>query len=132
MIKTGLQLVNEAKNHLRAVPVDTLHALVQQQDVTIIDVREPAEYTAGHIAGAFNLPRGILEFKLDALPQVASASCAPEVALEQLRDETLYLICRTDGRSALAALSLQQMGFKHVYFVEGGMNAWLKAAYPVK
>src|SRR5690554_5864513 len=130
-MKTSQQLVAEAKQHIKELSIEDLAHVTTHKDPVVIDVREPAEYAAGHIAQAINLPRGILEFQLSSLPQVAAASCAPEVALEQLRQKPVYLICRSGGRSALAALSLQQMGFTQVYSVAGGMNAWNEAGNEV-
>ncbi|RTE87521.1 MULTISPECIES: rhodanese-like domain-containing protein [Gammaproteobacteria] len=124
-MKSAQQLVAEAKENIQEMSVDELESSLQKSDESVvIDVREPAEYANGHIAHSVNLPRGILEFQLASLPQVASASCAPEVALEQLRQNRVYLICRTGGRSALAAQSLQQMGFNDVVSIDGGMTAW--------
>ncbi|RUO40495.1 sulfurtransferase [Aliidiomarina taiwanensis] len=131
-MKTSQQLVAEAKANIKEVDVHELEAQATAKDVIVIDVREPAEYAAGHIAQAANLPRGVLEFQLNSLPQVANASCAPELALEQLREASIYLICRSGGRSALAAQSLQHMGFEKVYSVAGGMNAWNEAGKPTQ
>lgn len=130
-MKTSQQLVAEAKQLINEVNIEDLAQVTGKAESVVIDVREPAEYSAGHISQAVNLPRGVLEFQLSSLPQVAGASCAPEVALEQLRQKPVYLICRSGGRSALAALSLQQMGFEKVYSVAGGMNAWNEAGNPV-
>ncbi|WP_113906375.1 rhodanese-like domain-containing protein [Aliidiomarina celeris] len=126
-MKTAQQLVAEAKAVIREATIDELEGLVGKEETVLIDVREPGEFSAGHIAHAVNLPRGILEFQLASLPQVAAASCAPEVALEQLKQSPVYLICRTGGRSALAAQTLQIMGFENVYSVAGGMTAWTEA-----
>lgn len=128
-MKTSQQLVAEAKEHIRELSIDELEAIINREkdQAVIIDVREPAEYGVGRTPFSVNLPRGILEFQLSSLPYVSAASCAPEVALELLRKKPIYLICRSGGRSALAALSLQNMGFEDVYSVAGGMNAWTDA-----
>lgn len=128
-MKTSQQLVAEAKEHINELSIDDLDMIMakEKEAAVLIDVREPAEYQAVRAPFAINLPRGILEFQLSSLPHVASASCAPEVALEQLREQPIYLICRSGGRSALAALSLQKMGFSQVYSIAGGMNAWTEA-----
>ncbi len=52
-------------------------------------------------------------------------------ALERIAEKPLYLICRTGGRSALAAESLQRMGLENVYSVDGGMSAWQENKLPV-
>lgn len=85
----------------------------------IIDVREPDEYAAGHLAGAINFPRGLLEFKLSGTP-----------ALEP-RDLSVVLYCKTSGRAALAASAMQAMGYLNVVSIAGGYDAWVEAGKPV-
>jgi rhodanese-related sulfurtransferase len=117
-MKTAHDLVLAAKSHCREVSVDKAQALVLSADV-LIDVREADEYAAGHLAGAVNLPRGLLEFKLSATP-----------ALEA-RDLKVVLYCKTSGRAALAANSMQSMGYLNVTSIDGGYDAWLAAGKPV-
>ena len=85
----------------------------------IIDVREPEEYRAGHIPGAINIPRGVLEFKLGMVPGLDA------------RDVSLLLYCKSSGRSALACKSLQEMGYMHTESLQGGFDAWLAAGKTV-
>lgn len=127
-MKTAQQLVAEVKGKISEVQIDELAAA--SEDALIIDIREPAEYAEGHIANAINLPRGVLEFQLAGHPAVASSGTEPEQALQQLRSRPVYLICRSGGRSALAADSVQQMGLEKVYSVAGGMQAWQDAGKP--
>lgn len=132
-MKSAQQLVAEAKASIQEVTVDELERQLKADNESIvIDVREPAEFANGHISHAVNLPRGILEFQVASIPQVASASCAPEVAIEQLKKGRVYLICRSGGRSALAAQSLQQMGFEDVISVDGGMASWESSGKAMK
>lgn len=117
-MKTAHDLVLAAKTHCREVSVDDAQADLLSADV-IIDVREADEYASGHLAGAINLPRGLLEFKLSGNP-----------ALEP-RDLNVVLYCKTSGRAALAAASMQSMGYLNVVSIAGGMDAWLAAGKPV-
>lgn len=127
-MKTSQQLIAEAQANIKEVTVTELAAyLLHQPEPRLIDVREPAEFSQAHIAGAVNYPRGVLEMQLANHPAVAASGCAADVALAQLASEPLYLICRSGGRSALAAESLQRMGFTDVYSVAGGMQGWLDA-----
>ena len=127
-MKTAQQLINEAKHNISEVTVAELATYLEQNpEPRLIDVREPAEFAQGHIAGAINYPRGVLEMQLANHPAVAASGCAADVALTELARQPLYLICRSGGRSALAAESLQRMGFKDVYSVAGGMQGWLDA-----
>lgn len=93
----------------------------------LIDVREPAEFATGHLAGAVNIPRGVLEFEIEAHPAVG---CATDPALAD-RQRPIIVYCRTGGRSALAALSLQQLGFTDVRSVAGGIMGCTAAGLAV-
>ncbi len=117
-MKTAMDLVGEAKKQITEVSVDAADAAVSAADV-LIDVREPGEYAAGHLAGAINIPRGLLEFKISGDP-----------ALEN-RDLNILIYCKTSGRAALSALSLKAMGYLHVTSISGGFDAWTAAGKPV-
>lgn len=132
-MKTSQQLVAEAKAVIQEVSITQFaEYLAKRPEPRLIDVRESAEFSQGHILGAVNYPRGVLEMQLANHPAVAANGCSAELALTQLASEPLYLICRSGARSALAAESLQKMGFTQVFSVAGGMQAWLEAGYPVQ
>jgi rhodanese-related sulfurtransferase len=132
-MKTAQQLVAEAKAVIQEVSINELQqALTQDSETILIDVREPAEFSQQHIFGAVNYPRGVLEMNIHNHPKVAASGCEPAVALSQLAAQPVYLICRSGARSALAAESLQRMGFSKVYSVAGGMQAWLDAGLATK
>jgi rhodanese-related sulfurtransferase len=132
-MKTAQQLVAQAKAVIKEVSINELNAaLTADAETVLVDVREPAEFAQQHITGAVNYPRGVLEMNIHNHPKVAASGCAPEMALAQLAQSPLYLICRSGARSALAAESLQRMGFSQVYSVAGGMQAWLDAGLAVK
>lgn len=84
----------------------------------LIDVREDHEWDNGHIDNAIHLGRGILERDIFT---VASTTDTP-----------LYLYCGGGYRSALAAQSLQLMGFTQVKSIQGGYKAWLKLQESLK
>jgi rhodanese-related sulfurtransferase len=117
-MKTAHDLVLAAKAQCTEVAVKDAPGVLRSADV-IIDVREADEYAAGHLAGAINIPRGLLEFKLSGTP-----------ALER-RDMSVLLYCRTSGRSALAATTMQAMGYLNVVSMAGGYEAWVAAGEPV-
>lgn len=123
---TAQELCSKAKANVKEVDTDELQKAIEQ-GARVIDVREPAEYGQGHIRGAVNMPRGVLEMQLNQHPEVAGY----DNALERIAEKPLYLICRTGGRSALAAESLQRMGIENVYSVDGGMSAWQEKKLPV-
>lgn len=117
-MKTAQDLVAAAKQKIREINLDEAATAIQNASL-LIDVREPAEFQQGHLAGAINIPRGMLEFRMGSSP-----------ALEQ-RDQAIVLYCKTSGRSALAASSLQEMGYVDVVSVTGGFDAWVEAGKPV-
>ena len=116
------ELVAAARSRIREVSVEDLVDMLGG-DLVLIDVREPGEYVRGHLPGAVNLPRGVLEFQIHSHPAMA---CVPDEALAR-PDRRLVLYCRTGGRSALAAGSLQQLGFTDVHSLAGGFEAWRNA-----
>jgi rhodanese-related sulfurtransferase len=115
-------LVNQAKT--RILEIDRARLLqLQAAGVPIVDVREPAEFQAGHIEGAVNIPRGVLEFEIDGHPAV---NCRTDPALAH-RDAPIVVYCRSGGRSALAADALRQLGFVEALSLAGGYAAWNSA-----
>jgi rhodanese-related sulfurtransferase len=118
MIKTAHDLVVDAKARIEEVAIEEADLAIQHADV-LLDVREADEYAAGHLSGAVHVPRGILEFKL-----------SNDAALSS-RDLKVVLYCKTGGRAALAAVSLQDMGYLHVKSITGGFDAWVGAQKPI-
>jgi len=97
----------------RILPDDLKHMQQAGEDFTLIDVREADEQAKGTIAGAVKRPRGILEGHID---QVTTD-----------KDRKLVLYCAGGGRSALAALNLNKMGFRNVISLAGGYGAWRRS-----
>ena len=126
MTLTAQDLVATAISNIREIDADQLLAL-QSGGVPVIDVREPAEYAAGHVPGAVNIPRGVLEFEVDGHPAV---NCQQDSALAH-RDQPVVLYCRSGGRSALAAEALQRLGFSEPLSLAGGFIRWAAAAREV-
>lgn len=121
MTLTAADLVADARRQIREIRPGQLAS--QANDCILIDVREPAEFETGHIAGAINIPRGVLEFQVDAHPAVANVG---DPALSH-KEQPVVVYCRTGGRSALAALNLQRMGFSDVRSIAGGVTDWAAA-----
>ena len=122
---TASDLVAEARAKIREVAPGAFHAAVA--DAVVIDVREPSEFETGHIPGAINIPRGVLEFQVDAHPAVANVS---DPALSH-KERPIVLVCRTGGRAALSAVNLQRLGFADVRSIAGGVLAWGEAGLPL-
>jgi phage shock protein E len=109
--KTFQQLAEEAKAQVREVtPEQIARDLESGEPMVLIDVRENDEFRDGHIPGARGIGRGVLEFHI-----------AEEVPDTQA---PIVLYCRGGNRSALAALSLQQMGYARVASMSGGFREW--------
>ena len=81
-----------------------------------IDVRTPEEYSAGHAARAVNIPLDTLQSNLDRLE----------------KNEPVYLICESGGRSQQAAAFLKNAGFNNVLNIKGGTAAWRQANLPME
>ncbi len=119
MAKSYEDLVAEAKAATEQTDADAVHgALESGEDITVVDVREPDEFEAGHLPGAKPLPRGLLEYKAaDELPD---------------KDARIVVHCARGGRGSLAAKSLQEMGYTNVANMDGGVNAWRERGYEVE
>ena len=122
---TASDLVAEARAKIREVAPGAFHAAVA--DAVVIDVREPSEFETGHIPGAINIPRGVLEFQVDAHPAVANVS---DPALSH-KERPIVVVCRTGGRAALSAVNPQRLGFADVRSIAGGVLAWGEAGLPL-
>jgi rhodanese-related sulfurtransferase len=139
-------LVSETKKKVKTINMQQFKALVDQQSAgpvvdvrqatqqqyrasgdkqdagLIIDVRQESEYEEGHVPGAINVPRGLIEFRVWKLVGWPDKT-------DMNKQMTLY--CLTGGRCALAAKSLQDLGFTNVTSVDMRFEEWQKAGYPV-
>jgi rhodanese-related sulfurtransferase len=110
------KLVAEAKKSITEIlPTDAFVKLTSD-DVVFIDVREKDEWDEGHIPDAIHLSRGTIESEIeDEVPDT---------------ETTIICNCGGGGRSALAAESLQRMGYKNVRSLTGGFKAWKAIGLP--
>ena len=97
---------------------DTQRALGGNPAAQLLDVREDREWDAAHAVGATHVARGVIERDIEKL--------VPG------KDTPVYLYCGGGFRSALAADSLQQMGYTNVHSVDGGWRAWQEAGAPIE
>ena len=121
--KTATQLVQEAKQRVQNLTVDQVAAELSQGTITLVDVREPAEWDAGKVPGAIHVPRGLLEFAADPSSPVHRRELDPH--------QRVILYCGSGARSALAADMLQTLGYTNVAHLDGGFKAWAAAKHPV-
>jgi rhodanese-related sulfurtransferase len=87
----------------------------------ILDVREPQEYAAGHVPGAINIPRGVIESQI--WNHVGSAEKADV-------ERPIVLQCQSGKRATLAAQTLGELGFTQTSAVIMNLDDWKKAGNP--
>ncbi|WP_121640441.1 sulfurtransferase TusA family protein [Virgibacillus sp. Bac330] len=114
VLKHYIRVASEAEKkeeakHDNVVDLNDIQKKVEAKDaISILDVREPAEFAFGHIPGAINIPLDQLDVRLEELD----------------KERELYVICRTGSRSDLAAQKLTSQGFNNVINVVPGMTKW--------
>ncbi len=114
-----LALVEDAKSRIFEITVDDLRRMMEHPETyTLVDVREDREWDGGHVAGAAHLARGIIERDIE--------NVIPDFKTE------IILYCGGGYRSAMAADSLQKMGYKNVKSLAGGWTAWLESKGPIE
>jgi rhodanese-related sulfurtransferase len=114
-----LKIAHEAKARVSECTVEDVARRRQAgEPFTLVDVREEGEYAAGHAAGAVHIGKGVLERDIETkVPDPA----APVV-----------LYCGGGFRSALAADTMQKMGYTNVISMDGGFTAWAAKGQPVE
>lgn len=114
---TGQELLRQAKAKANALSPDAVASLVDDEDVTLVDVREGDEWRKGHLPRAVHVPRGYLEMQAEGkLPS---------------KDSPLIVYCAGGNRSAFATETLKQMGYSNVRHMSGGFTAWKDAGLEV-
>lgn len=113
---TAQDMVAAAKQQITEVNVDKAKQLLAEGGITLLDVREESEYAAGHIDKAILLPRGVLEFKIGTVAELADKA------------KPVMIYCRTGGRASMAAVTMKTLGYSNVVSIAGGFEAWQKAA----
>ena len=125
MTKSLADFVREALAAVDEVPPEEVRRLLEAPDCSgyeFIDVREVDEWEAGHLPGARHYPRGFLEVRADLEHPKRDPWLAD-------RSRKLVLYCGGGHRSALAAHSLQQMGFEHVVSMAEGWTGWTERGF---
>ena len=110
-MKTAHDFVEDAKQQIEEISPEQAEGAIKQADL-LLDVRDADEYRNGHIPGAVNISRGMLEFKFSNDPSLEN------------RDMKIVLYCKTSGRAALSAKVLKEMGYRNVQSIAGGFDAW--------
>ena len=100
----------------RVTPAQAVQ-LINREKAVVIDVCEPAEYAAGHVAGAKNVPLGSIGSSTD---------------LPKNKALPLVLLCASGARSARAVGALKKLGYENLHVLAGGLGAWREANLPVE
>jgi len=114
-----LELVERAKKAITECSTKEVKTRLDMGDpFYFLDIREDHEFVKGHAKGAAHLSRGILERDIET--QILN------------KHAEIILYCGGGYRSALAALSLGEMGYTNVRSMAGGIKAWQTAGYPME
>ena len=122
MSLTAMQMVIDAKAQVGSVAPKAAADELAQGTAVAVDVRESEEWQHGHIDGSVPAPRGLLEFFADLTSPRHNDALVP--------DRRTIVVCASGARASLAALTLKNMGYKHVVVLEGGLKAWIDAGLP--
>src|SRR5262249_22450456 len=118
--KTVTQLIAEAAREVPFMSMEEVRARLESEapDLVLLDVREREAFEAGHLQGARHRPRGQLELRVD----------------QELPDPTARVLayCQYGKISTLAAATLRTLGYMRAIALDGGMDAWVRADYPVE
>lgn len=115
---TSKDFVSKAKETIKEVSVADAKAAIDSGKAIVLDCRTAKEFKRGHVPGAINIPRGLLEFKVD----------------KKFPDKAAYIIiyCKSGGRSCLSTCTLGDMGYTNIASMDGGWKAWIMAGYPME
>lgn len=114
MALSASDFIEQVKKEIREIDVARLReALQSSTPPVVVDCREADEFAQGIIEGARTIPRGMLEMRIEQV--------APD------RSTPIVVYCAVGARSALAAHSLQALGYTNVASLAGGIQAWKRA-----
>jgi len=116
---TSKDLLDAANAAVPRITPAEAQALIAAGDTLVVDVRDPGEVAStGKVAGAINVPRGMIEFRADPATPYFDAHFNPS--------RTLIVYCASGGRSALAGKTLKDMGYDKVFNL-GAFKDWKEA-----
>ena len=124
-VKSSSQLVAEALTEVKTINTEEAFNLTNDNRCNLIDIRDVRELERdGRVEGSNHIPRGMLEFWLD--PE------SPYFKEGKLnKNKEMVLFCAGGLRSALAAKTLKDMGFKNVSHIDGGFGALKQSKFKI-
>jgi len=113
-----LKIVDDAKSRIKEISIDEVKdRLDGGENFVLVDVREESEFAKDHLPGAIHLGKGVIERDIEArVPDLKTP---------------MVLYCGGGFRSALAADSLQKMGYTSVLSMDGGVRGWREKHLPL-
>ena len=124
-IKSAQTLVKEALSEIKTIDTNEAFNLVKENKCNLIDIRDVRELERdGKVENAIHIPRGMLEFWIDPNSQYFK-----DGKLDLQKEMVLF--CAAGARSALAAKSLQDMGFGKVSHIDGGFGAIKQSKFKI-
>jgi rhodanese-related sulfurtransferase len=120
------ELIADARSRIEEIDPEAAESELRGNPTTLaLDVRESEEFSLGRLPGALLIPRGILE------PKAALDSPLRDSQLSD-PERPIIAYCGSGARSALAAATLQQLGFSQVRSMAGGFQAWSQEGRPIE
>lgn len=117
-IKSEKQILSEIKNIVTEISPTELNNKIQlKENFILLDIRTERERSAGYIGNSFWIPRGTIEFKIK------------EVCVNA--EIPIVVYCKKGYRSALAAITLKDLGYTKVVNLSGGIDEWSETGYPI-
>ena len=125
-IKSPQTLIYEASKEIKTISAEEALKLSKENNCNLIDLREENELNiSGGIENTTHVPRGLLEFSINL-----NSPLIQNNIIDTTKD--IVLFCAAGGRSALAAKTLNDMGFKNVSHVEGGFGSMVQKGFKIK
>lgn len=110
IVEAGMRKYNTISPMLTVTKLNTGHPIV-------LDVREPSEYSKGHITDAINIPVANIKAQVNKI--------------DLYKKDDVIVVCHTGTRSAPACTTLQKLGFENIFLMTGGMQSWEENKLPI-
>ena len=107
-----------SNGNIRDISANNLANQLERSDMLILDVRTPQEYAAGHVPSAINMPHTSVKSQLEKL--------------QEYKDKTIVIYCKSGRRAAMARQTLTDAGFKQLLHLDGDMDGWQLGNFPIE
>ena len=122
VMKTAVELIAAARAQVETVTATDAAEQAATGAAVLLDVRESEEWQHGHIEGSVAAPRGLVEFFADPTSPRHKKALDPA--------GRVIVVCASGARAALAAATLQDMGYQDIAVLDGGLKGWMAAGLP--